>query len=83
MMAQFFGILDGSGKAWGVRVPDLPGVHGGGVTPDEARQDAISAAREWAEHQASRGVALPAASPLERVIRNKTQSNEVVLMITF
>lgn len=33
----YYGILDGSGEVWGVRIPDLPGCHGGGAT----------AAAEW------------------------------------
>jgi len=42
-MAFFIGILDGKDGVWGVRVPDVPGAHGGGATPEEAVQDAISA----------------------------------------
>ncbi len=51
-MPQFYGIMDGSGDNRGVRIPDLPGCHGGGGTPGEALADAISAARERAEHRA-------------------------------
>jgi predicted RNase H-like HicB family nuclease len=58
-MAHYVGILDGSGDTWGVRVPDLPGCHGGGDTAEAAITDAISAAREWAEHHNAKGVALP------------------------
>jgi predicted RNase H-like HicB family nuclease len=43
---NFIGILDGSGVVWGVRVPDVPGCHGGGETPADAVLDAISALRE-------------------------------------
>ncbi len=35
-MTHYVGILDGSGTVWGVRVPDLPGCHGGGETPEAA-----------------------------------------------
>ena len=35
-VTQYVGILDGSGTVWGVRVPDLPGCHGGGETPEAA-----------------------------------------------
>lgn len=43
----YVGILDGSGDVWGVRIPDVPGCHGGGATPEEAIADAISALRDW------------------------------------
>lgn len=42
-MAFFVGILDGFRDTWGVRVPDVPSVNGGGGTPEAAIQDAISA----------------------------------------
>ena len=35
-MTQYIGILDGSGKTYGVRIPDLPGCYGGGATPEAA-----------------------------------------------
>jgi len=80
-MAQFYGILDGSGDNWGVRVPDLPGCHGGGSNPGEALADPISAAREWAEHRAGKGFALPSPTPLDRLLREKIQANEVIVNI--
>jgi predicted RNase H-like HicB family nuclease len=80
-MAQFFGIMDGSGDNWGVRVPDLPGCHGGGSNPGEALADAISAAREWAEHRAGKGFALPSPSSLDRLVREEVQANEVIVNI--
>ena len=43
----YYGILDGSGDVWGVRIPDLPGCHGGGATADAAMADAMTAAAEW------------------------------------
>ena len=48
-MSYYVGILDGSGDVWGVRVPDVPGCHGGGATPEAAITDAISALRDVAE----------------------------------
>jgi predicted RNase H-like HicB family nuclease len=48
-MTLFVGILDGAGDVWGVRVPDIPGCHGGGDTPEAAIQDAISALRELSD----------------------------------
>jgi predicted RNase H-like HicB family nuclease len=52
---QYVGVLDGSGKAYGVRIPDLPGCYGGGKTPEAAVADAMSAAREWLGHRAGKG----------------------------
>lgn len=43
----YYGILDGSGEVWGVRIPDLPGCHGGGATAAAAIADALTAAAEW------------------------------------
>jgi len=80
-MAQFYGIMDGGGDKWGVRIPDLPGRHGGGDTPAAALADAISAAREWAEHRAGKGFALPSPTPLERLLRESVQPSEVIVNI--
>jgi hypothetical protein len=43
----YVGILDGAGDVWGVRIPDVPGCHGGGPTPEAAIADAISALHDW------------------------------------
>jgi predicted RNase H-like HicB family nuclease len=67
-MPRYVGILDGSGGAWGVRVPDLPGCHGGGDTAEAAIADAISAAREWAEHRDAKGSVMPVPRPLSQII---------------
>ena len=48
-MTHYGGILDGSEDVWGIRIPDLPGCHGGGATPDAAISDVVSAARDWAD----------------------------------
>jgi len=80
-MAQYYGIMDGSGDTWGVRIPDLPGCHGAGSNASEAIADAISAAREWAEHRAAKGLALPRATPLDQLIRSEVQANEVIYSI--
>jgi predicted RNase H-like HicB family nuclease len=67
-MPHYVGILDGSGGAWGVRVPDLPGCHGGGDTAEAAIVDAVSAAREWAEHRDAKGAAMPVPRPISQII---------------
>jgi predicted RNase H-like HicB family nuclease len=66
-MAHYVGILDGDGEVWGVRVPDMPGCHGGGTTPEEALTDAVSAMSEWAETMAAKGRPIPAARTLAEV----------------
>ena len=45
-MTNYVGILDGKGKVWGVRIPDVPGCYGGGPTPEAAIADATSALAE-------------------------------------
>jgi predicted RNase H-like HicB family nuclease len=67
-MAHYVGVLDGSGDVWGVRVPDLPGCHGGGKTIETAIADATSAAREWAEHMTGKGKVVPVVRPLRQII---------------
>jgi predicted RNase H-like HicB family nuclease len=42
-MAYYVGILEGEGDVWSIRIPDLPGCHGGGASPEEAISDATSA----------------------------------------
>lgn len=68
-MTHYVGILDGAGDVWGVRVPDLPGCHGGGATPEEAIVDATSAVREWAESRAAKSAALPVARTVADLLR--------------
>jgi predicted RNase H-like HicB family nuclease len=57
----YVGILDGADDVWGVRIPDCPGCHGGGATPEAAISDAISALREWPAEMGADGVEAPAA----------------------
>jgi predicted RNase H-like HicB family nuclease len=70
-MAQYVGILDGSRDVWGVRIPDAPGCHGAGRTPEDAIADAISALREFATHQRARGIALSPPRGVLDIIRDK------------
>ncbi|WP_246696450.1 type II toxin-antitoxin system HicB family antitoxin [Mesorhizobium sp. SARCC-RB16n] len=63
------GILDGADDVWGVRVPDLPGCHGGGANPEEAIADATSAVREWVEARLAKGASLPKARRLADLLR--------------
>jgi len=70
-MPYYVGILDGAKDVWGVRMPDVPGCHGGGATPEAAIADAISALREFASHQASKGVALKSPRRVQAIIADK------------
>ncbi len=69
-MTFYVGILDGSDDVWGVRIPDLPGCHGGGPSPAAAIADATSAAREWAAHQKTRSVPLAEPRSLDEIRRD-------------
>ena len=70
-MPYYVGILDGAKDAWGIRMPDVPGCHGGGATPEAAIADAISALREFASHQAAKGIALASPRRVQAVIADK------------
>jgi predicted RNase H-like HicB family nuclease len=67
-MTQYVGILDGSGDVWGVRIPDVSGCVGGGVTPEAAVADAASALKDVMAHKQSGGFPLPRASLLASII---------------
>ena len=69
LMTQYIGILDGSGKTYGVRIPDLPGCYGGGATPEAAIADAMSAAREWIAQRETKGEAPPKARSMVQILK--------------
>ncbi|TIO09823.1 type II toxin-antitoxin system HicB family antitoxin [Mesorhizobium sp.] len=68
-MTHYVGILDGADDVWGVRVPDLPGCHGGGASPEEAIADATSAVREWAEARMAKHLPLPGSRTVTDLLR--------------
>ncbi|MGE0500946.1 MAG: type II toxin-antitoxin system HicB family antitoxin [Rhizobiaceae bacterium] len=70
-MTHYVGILDGLNDVWGVRIPDLPGCHGGGATPDEAIADAVSAARDWADARVTGGRELPAPRTIAQMLKDR------------
>jgi predicted RNase H-like HicB family nuclease len=85
-MAQYIGILDGAKNVWGVRIPDVPGCHGGGPTPEAAISDAIAALREHAAHQASKDIRLNPARSMREIMRSKDaefapDKGEVLVMV--
>jgi predicted RNase H-like HicB family nuclease len=84
VMTQYVGILDGAGKAYGVRIPDLPGCYGGGATPEAAIADAMSAAREWISHRETKGEAAPPARNMAQIIKVEKidpRQNEAAVMV--
>jgi predicted RNase H-like HicB family nuclease len=76
-MGYYIGILDGSGDVWGVRIPDFPGVHGGGATAEEAVDDAITALREVGAIMSAEGQELPKARALAEVLADKKSAPNI------
>lgn len=70
-VTHYVGILDGAKDVWGVRIPDIPGCYGGGGTPEAALADAISTLREFATHQATKGITLDRPRKVQEVIRDE------------
>jgi predicted RNase H-like HicB family nuclease len=84
LMTQYVGILDGAGKTYGVRLPDLPGCYGGGATPEAAISNAMSAAREWLGHRETKGEAAPKPRTMAQILKTETidaAQNEAAVMI--
>lgn len=67
MALKYLGILDGSGSVWGVRIPDLIGVYGGGDTPEEAIESAVEAATIYIADMERQRRALPKPRALEAI----------------
>jgi predicted RNase H-like HicB family nuclease len=83
-MTQYVGILDGSGKAYGIRIPDLPGCYGGGPTPEAAIADAMSAARDWINHRAVKGEPAPKPRSMVQILKTEdidASKNEVAVIV--
>lgn len=68
---NYIGILDGGGDVWGVRLPDIDGCVGGGVTPEAAIADVTQALRDVLAHRQSSGVSFPAASGISEILRRE------------
>ncbi|MER9328123.1 type II toxin-antitoxin system HicB family antitoxin [Mesorhizobium sp. M0488] len=83
-MTHYVGILDGIEDVWGVRVPDLPGCHGGGASPEAAIADATSAVREWTEARLAKHLPLPRSSTVAELLKQgviDSASGESAVMI--
>lgn len=68
-MTQYIGVLDGDGKTYGIRIPDLPGCYGGGATAEAALADAMSAAREWISHRITKSEATPIPRSMAQLLK--------------
>ncbi len=79
---NYIGILDGSGKVWGMRIPDIDGCVGGGATPEAAIADVTRALRDVLAHKQSNGVTFPKASPIADILkREKLAKDETTVII--
>jgi predicted RNase H-like HicB family nuclease len=79
---NYIGILDGGGKIWGVRLPDIDGCVGGGATPETAIADITKALRDVLAHKQSNGIAFPKASPIASILkREKLGKGESTVII--
>jgi predicted RNase H-like HicB family nuclease len=66
-MARYIALVDGADQAWGVRIPDFPGCHGGGATMEKAIEDATRALREFAADMVADGEEIPAPRSWEDI----------------
>lgn len=67
-MTHYVGILDGDANVWGIRLPDLPGCHGGGQSAEAALADVTSALREVAAHLVTTGRGLPEPRSVKAIV---------------
>ncbi|WP_352703924.1 type II toxin-antitoxin system HicB family antitoxin [Mesorhizobium sp. M0598] len=51
-------------------MPDLPGCHGGGASPEEAIADATSATRGWVEARIAKHLPMPNPSVVADLLRS-------------
>ncbi len=70
-MSYYVGILDGAGKTWGVRFPDVDGCVSAAKTPEEAVANATEALRDALGNRRSAGVAVPSPSTLTDIMRQR------------
>jgi predicted RNase H-like HicB family nuclease len=83
-MANYFGILDGGGKTYGVRIPDLPGCYGGGASAEAAVIDAVSAAREWIARREGKDEMAPNPRTMAQILKSETidaAQNEAAVVV--
>lgn len=79
-MSYYIAILDGGGDVWGVRVPDFPGCHGGGPTPEAAILDASSALAAIAADMERQGEPIPEPRPFTEAMEALAPGEAAVLI---
>lgn len=67
-MTHFVGVIDGAGKNWGVRFPDVDGCVGAGATPEEAIADASEALREVMRYKQGGGFKIARPRTLAQIL---------------
>jgi predicted RNase H-like HicB family nuclease len=81
-MVHYVGILDGSGKVWGVRFPDVPGCVGAGESPERTIADATIALRDVIAYKRQKGFQLPKARPISQVLASaEIKPGETAILI--
>jgi predicted RNase H-like HicB family nuclease len=83
-MTQYIGVLDGGGKSFGIRIPDLKGCYGAGASAEAALSDAMSAAREWLGHRALKNEAPPKPRNMAQLLKAgeiEAARNEIAVLI--
>ena len=69
-MVHYVGILEGKGKVWSIRIPDLRGCHGGGKSAADAIANTVVAMRDWADTILGDGHAVPPARDVAIVMKD-------------
>jgi predicted RNase H-like HicB family nuclease len=81
-VTNYVGVLDGSGKVWGVRLPDVPGCVGGGETPEAAIADATAALRDVAAYRRSAERNLPKPSSVADILASgEVAAGETIVLV--
>lgn len=75
-MAYYVAIVDGSKSVWGARLPDFPGCHGGGASPQAAVEDLTRALRQFAADMVADGEALPEPTDLGQILEDIAAGRE-------
>jgi predicted RNase H-like HicB family nuclease len=81
-MTYYVGMLDGTGAAWGVRIPDVPGCVGAGSSPEQAIADVTIALRDVMAHKRSGGFEIPPPSSVSAILASgEVEAGETTVMI--
>lgn len=81
-MLRYVAIIDGKGRNWGVRFPDIQGCVGAGESPEAAIENAVLALREVGAYRRGGGFELPRATPLADILASgEVAPGETTVMI--